>query len=74
LTVCAEGVEDEIAQAMLVDYGCDNAQGYLISRPLAPEDLLAWLAESTWGLPSDGDRHHPSNALPAIDATSRHRT
>jgi anti-anti-sigma factor len=66
LTVCAEGVEDEIAQAMLIDYGCDNAQGYLISRPLPAEDLLAWLAESPWDLPSDGRRYHPSNAVLAI--------
>jgi anti-anti-sigma factor len=49
LTVCAEGVEDETAEAMLIEYGCDNAQGYLISRPLPADDLLVWLGESSWG-------------------------
>ena len=46
LTVVAEGVEDEGAQDMLVEYGCDTAQGYLFSRPLAGENLTAWLTES----------------------------
>ena len=31
LTVVAEGVEDEVALGMLVEYGCDTAQGYLFS-------------------------------------------
>ena len=34
LTVVAEGVEDEVALGMLIEYGCDSAQGYLFSRPV----------------------------------------
>jgi EAL domain-containing protein (putative c-di-GMP-specific phosphodiesterase class I) len=60
LTICAEGLEDETAQAVLTDHGCDNAQGYLISRPLPPDDLLVWLTESSWGLRSDGRHSHPA--------------
>lgn len=45
LTVCAEGVEDGGAQQMLAEFGCDSAQGYFISRPLAAPAMLAWLAE-----------------------------
>jgi predicted signal transduction protein with EAL and GGDEF domain len=44
LKVCAEGVEDASAQEMLIDYGCDVAQGYFISRPLAADSLVAWLS------------------------------
>jgi EAL domain-containing protein (putative c-di-GMP-specific phosphodiesterase class I) len=42
--VVAEGVEDEESYALLQSYSCDEVQGYLISRPLAPEGLVAWLA------------------------------
>jgi diguanylate cyclase (GGDEF)-like protein len=71
LTVCAEGVEDERAQAMLLDYGCDNAQGYLISRPLAADDLLTWVGESSWSAPADARRCHPANGDRAIRPPSR---
>jgi EAL domain-containing protein (putative c-di-GMP-specific phosphodiesterase class I) len=46
LTVVAEGVEDEAALNMLIEYGCDTAQGYLFSRPCPADDLTAWLAAS----------------------------
>jgi diguanylate cyclase (GGDEF)-like protein/PAS domain S-box-containing protein len=49
LTVVAEGVEDEVALAMLVEYGCDSVQGYLFSRALAAPELTSWLSESVVG-------------------------
>jgi EAL domain-containing protein (putative c-di-GMP-specific phosphodiesterase class I) len=33
----AEGVEDSAALKTLIDMGCDMAQGYYISRPMAPD-------------------------------------
>jgi EAL domain-containing protein (putative c-di-GMP-specific phosphodiesterase class I) len=48
--VCAEGVEDAETWNRLRDLGCDLAQGYWISRPLAAGPLMAWLVESSWGL------------------------
>jgi diguanylate cyclase (GGDEF)-like protein/PAS domain S-box-containing protein len=51
LTVVAEGVEDEVALDMLVQYGCDSAQGYFFSRPCTAEELTAWLTESPFGAP-----------------------
>ena len=39
LKVVAEGVESEDQAALLLDLGCDEMQGYLISRPV-PSDLV----------------------------------
>ncbi|TFC85278.1 bifunctional diguanylate cyclase/phosphodiesterase [Cryobacterium sp. TMT3-29-2] len=39
LTVTAEGVERQSQLQLLRDLRCDTVQGYLISRPVAPEDL-----------------------------------
>ncbi|GLY63596.1 putative bifunctional diguanylate cyclase/phosphodiesterase [Amycolatopsis taiwanensis] len=47
LTVVAEGVEEDIARDQLEAMGCDVAQGYLISRPLAEDRLDAWLQART---------------------------
>jgi len=44
LSVVAEGLEDARSQGVLRSLGCDIAQGYLISRPLPPDALDAWLA------------------------------
>ena len=43
LAVVAEGVETEAQLQMLRIQGCDEAQGYLFTRPLAPPELEAWL-------------------------------
>ena len=51
LTVVAEGVEDEVALDMLVEYGCDSAQGFLFSRPCPADELTVWLTESLVGAP-----------------------
>jgi diguanylate cyclase (GGDEF)-like protein len=44
LSIIAEGVEDERQAQILHALGCPLAQGYLFSRPLSPEGLLAWLS------------------------------
>jgi EAL domain-containing protein (putative c-di-GMP-specific phosphodiesterase class I) len=41
--VVAEGVEHAEALAVLEAMGCPFAQGYHMSRPLPPADLVAWL-------------------------------
>jgi len=43
LTVVAEGVEDRVIYEALVRYGCDQAQGYLMSRPVSAAELTEWL-------------------------------
>ncbi len=48
--VCAEGVENEETWRMLMDLGCDLAQGFFIARPMPGEALLQWLVDTSWGL------------------------
>jgi diguanylate cyclase (GGDEF)-like protein len=43
LSVVAEGAEDEVTCALLADAGCDQIQGYYLSRPQSPSDLEEWL-------------------------------
>ncbi len=50
LVVVAEGVENNEVLERLQTLGCDIAQGYCISRPLAPRQFMSWLA--TTGHPS----------------------
>ncbi|MGQ4277520.1 EAL domain-containing response regulator [Pseudidiomarina sp. E22-M8] len=47
LTTTAEGVEDERSLTLLADAGCDLAQGFFISRPIAPESILEWIKQFT---------------------------
>lgn len=49
LKVVAEGVEDEMSLNILKEWGCDIAQGYFISRPLAKDALEEWLENSPLG-------------------------
>lgn len=48
LKVVAEGVEDEATWQQLKEFGCDNAQGYYISKPLPAAGFLQWLKTSPW--------------------------
>ena len=45
LKVVAEGVETHAALALLTVMGCDMVQGFLISRPIPLDALIAFLAE-----------------------------
>jgi diguanylate cyclase (GGDEF)-like protein len=42
LRVVAEGVEDEATWRALDALGCDAIQGYHVSRPVPPDDLIRW--------------------------------
>jgi diguanylate cyclase (GGDEF)-like protein len=42
LRMVAEGVEDELALAELTRHGCDQAQGYVLSRPVPAGELDRW--------------------------------
>jgi diguanylate cyclase (GGDEF)-like protein len=45
LQTVAEGVEDEQALDLLREWGCDQAQGYVIHRPAPAEEVSVMLAE-----------------------------
>ena len=46
LKVVAEGIETPQAWTALLRLGCDYAQGYFVSRPLAPEQVGDWIREA----------------------------
>ncbi|WP_096360467.1 EAL domain-containing protein [Sulfuricaulis limicola] len=48
LSVTAEGVEDKTNYTSLKLLGCDQAQGYYISRPLPVSAFNDWLSKSRW--------------------------
>jgi EAL domain-containing protein (putative c-di-GMP-specific phosphodiesterase class I)/ActR/RegA family two-component response regulator len=45
LTSVAEGVEEEAALKLLIETGCDVAQGYYISRPIAGDLMPQFVAD-----------------------------
>ncbi|MBV8125104.1 MAG: EAL domain-containing response regulator [Burkholderiaceae bacterium] len=46
ITTVAEGVEDVADWSILYLLGCDQLQGYLVSRPMPGEDFLPWVKSS----------------------------
>jgi len=48
--VIAEGVETDAHGCLLIQLGCDLAQGYGIARPMPPDQIPAWIA--AWTAPS----------------------
>jgi EAL domain-containing protein (putative c-di-GMP-specific phosphodiesterase class I) len=53
ISVVAEGVENEATRDRLAEMGCPAAQGYLFSRPIPSQQLIAWLANKPSAV-SDG--------------------
>ncbi|RYD21610.1 MAG: EAL domain-containing protein, partial [Spirochaetia bacterium] len=37
--IVAEGIETSEQMAMVADFGCTHAQGYLVGRPIEPEQV-----------------------------------
>ena len=53
LMTTAEGIETQEVWDKLEALDCDVAQGYFMSRPLAADDFMQWLKESTWKVLED---------------------
>lgn len=49
MKVVAEGVETQAVWDKLSALGCDDAQGYYMSRPLTADGFTEWLQQSPWG-------------------------
>jgi diguanylate cyclase len=62
LKVVAEGVENEAQRAFLRMHGCDQMQGYLLSKPLSANDFKTWLAAQQMA-PALPDRPNPLASL-----------
>jgi EAL domain-containing protein (putative c-di-GMP-specific phosphodiesterase class I) len=70
LRVVAEGVEDLATFDRLADFGCDEAQGYYISRPISAVEFTRWMSvrnldREVTNEPEDR-RATPRNTLHAI--------
>ena len=50
LRVVAEGIESEAVWRLLADLGCDQGQGYFMSRPIPGDQMIAWLEK--WEAPA----------------------
>ena len=50
LRVVAEGIESEVVWNLLAAMGCDQGQGFFISRPMPAEQFADWV--SLWVAPS----------------------
>jgi diguanylate cyclase len=48
LMVTAEGVENKEIMTRLMEYGCDVAQGYFLSKPVAMQNFNQWVSDSHW--------------------------
>jgi diguanylate cyclase (GGDEF)-like protein len=55
LKVVAEGLESPKAWKLLAGLKCDQAQGYLVNRPIPSDEFLAWAR--AWRAPSVADEH-----------------
>ena len=49
LRVVAEGIESEAVWRLLARMGCDQGQGYFMSRPIPGDQLIGWLEQ--WQAP-----------------------
>lgn len=69
LRIVAEGVETDVACTELKRLGCDQAQGYFMSRPLPAAELDNWLRNRGAVDPSTGvPELLPSEAAGVIGA------
>ncbi|HOU93082.1 MAG TPA: EAL domain-containing protein, partial [Polyangiaceae bacterium] len=71
LGIVAEGVEHRVAAEQLAAYGCDHAQGYFWTRPLAAEALLTWMRarEADPAVPlAQETRSDPADDVPSVHA------
>jgi diguanylate cyclase (GGDEF)-like protein/PAS domain S-box-containing protein len=48
LTAVAEGVENQWTLDLLSSFGCDQAQGFHIAKPMPSANFVDWLGASSW--------------------------
>jgi diguanylate cyclase (GGDEF)-like protein len=65
LRVVAEGVDAEETWHRLVEFGCEEAQGYYLQKPLPPSDFTAWIQQrrsEAPPVPQAADERSPARA------------
>ncbi|MCB2053189.1 MAG: EAL domain-containing protein [Geminicoccaceae bacterium] len=74
MTIVAEGVETDGQLRLLEALGCDDVQGYLLTRPMPQAALLPWLEAGRWKTITAG-ADHDGESVPdrAAVATRPHR-
>jgi len=70
LKIVAEGVEDAAAWNLLRRLGCDFAQGYLISPPLAPAQVEGFVRQANQVLPDSDSTVRQIRALDQLAGRS----
>ena len=48
IKVVAEGVETREHVSILRDIGCDTLQGFALARPMASDELMAFVRREAW--------------------------
>lgn len=71
--VIAEGVETVAHGVLLLQLGCDHAQGYGIARPMPSVDLPAWVAGWQPDVAWQGVQTVPRTHVPLLFAQVEHR-
>jgi predicted signal transduction protein with EAL and GGDEF domain len=67
LKVIAEGVETEEQRLLLVEFGCDQIQGYLFGKPMPASEFEVLLAGRGGGSSSGAPTGRPpAAAAPAV--------
>ncbi len=52
LEVCSEGVETEAQLEIAVAAGCTRLQGWLLGRPMTPDELQSWMDQQSGRIPA----------------------
>jgi EAL domain-containing protein (putative c-di-GMP-specific phosphodiesterase class I) len=68
LKVVAEGVETKDIWRDLATLGCDVAQGYYLTRPIPPEELVTWL-EKPIDAPMFAEEELPAPAAAGVNGS-----
>ncbi|HEY6354120.1 MAG TPA: EAL domain-containing protein, partial [Burkholderiaceae bacterium] len=63
--VVAEGIETARTWKLLAALGCDEGQGYYISRPMPEDQFMTWLAQ--WQVPDAMEQDAPASLLSGLD-------
>jgi EAL domain-containing protein (putative c-di-GMP-specific phosphodiesterase class I) len=72
LRVVAEGLQDRLAEAVLIEAGCDAAQGFLFGRPVTDVEMTTQLMTNpgSKGIPIEPGAHDGATAAALVQEGS----